>query len=290
MIEDVRGRIDYHEQGTGPVIVLLPGSCSTGAAWRPVIAAWNGQFRCVTTSLLGYGGTAERRTGSDRSMDREAEVVEAVIRKAGGNVHLVGHSFGGMVALAVALRGRAALASLTVIEAPIGEFLGEVGEDRHYDAFQRMRNAYFAAYEAGDPEAIAIMFDFYSGAGAFASLPRQVRDYAVATTPVNIMDWQSAYASGLSMAALAAVDIPVLVLRGGASHPAMQCANALLFRAMGNVALATVDGAAHFMLATHAREVAGFIARHARGVETSPAALAHPARRERQSPDRAAAS
>ena len=65
MIEEPRGRIDYDECGSGPTIVLVPGSCSTGAAWRSVIATWNGQFRCVTTSLLGYGGTAERRTADD---------------------------------------------------------------------------------------------------------------------------------------------------------------------------------------------------------------------------------
>jgi hypothetical protein len=56
MIEEPRGHIDYRECGTGPTIVLVPGSCSTGAVWRPVIDTWNRQFRCVTTSLLGYGG------------------------------------------------------------------------------------------------------------------------------------------------------------------------------------------------------------------------------------------
>jgi pimeloyl-ACP methyl ester carboxylesterase len=34
MIEDPRGRIDYDEAGQGPTVVLVPGSCSTGAAWR----------------------------------------------------------------------------------------------------------------------------------------------------------------------------------------------------------------------------------------------------------------
>ena len=61
MIED-SARIDYEEIGSGPTIVLVPGSCSTGAAWRPVIERLSNQFRCVTTSLLGYGRTAERRT------------------------------------------------------------------------------------------------------------------------------------------------------------------------------------------------------------------------------------
>ena len=58
MIEDARGCIDYDETGAGPTVVLVPGSCSTGAAWRPVMAQWQNRFRVVTTSLLGYGGTA----------------------------------------------------------------------------------------------------------------------------------------------------------------------------------------------------------------------------------------
>src|SRR5262249_14697158 len=53
MIEDARGRIDYEECGAGPTIVLVPGSCSTGAAWRPVIGTLNGRFRYETTSPLG---------------------------------------------------------------------------------------------------------------------------------------------------------------------------------------------------------------------------------------------
>ena len=89
MIEEVRGRIDYDESGEGPTVVLVPGSCSTGAAWRPIIAAWNGRFRCVTTSLLGYGATAERRPASDPAIRHEAEVLEAV-RNAGAAMVVTG--------------------------------------------------------------------------------------------------------------------------------------------------------------------------------------------------------
>ena len=118
MIDEASGRIEYDECGNGPTIVLVPGSCSTGAAWRPVIAAWENRFRCVTTSLPGYGRTAERRAAGDMSIARLAETVESVIVRAGGRVHLVGHSFGGLVSLAVALRHRVAVASLVMMEAP----------------------------------------------------------------------------------------------------------------------------------------------------------------------------
>jgi pimeloyl-ACP methyl ester carboxylesterase len=260
MIEEAAGCIEYDASGSGPTIVLVPGSCSTGAAWRPVIAAWKNRFRCVTTSLPGYGRTAERRTAHDTSVARLAETVESVIAKAGGRVHLVGHSFGGLVALAVALRHRAALASLVMLEAPAMEAVRD--EDRHYRAFRRMTEAYFADFTNGNREAIAAMIDFYGGAGTWAAWPSRVRDYAIETTPVNIRDWASAYGFPLSAATLSAIEIPLLVVRGGDSSAAMQRASAVLHERTRGSALATIDGAAHFMIATHADEVASLIARH----------------------------
>ncbi len=268
MTQELLERIDCEVCGSGPTVVLVPGSCSTGAAWRPLISAWDNRLRCVTTSLLGYGGTAERRTAHDTSISHEADALEWVIRRAsGGSVHLVGHSFGGLVALAVALRNRVRLASVVIIEAPAVELLRERGEQQQY-AFRRMTEAYFTAYESGDAEAIAAMIDFYGGAGTFASWPPRVRAYAVQTTAVNILDWARADGFPLSAAALATIEIPTLVLRGGASHPAMQRANGLLFECMNRAALATIDCAAHFMIATHAGEVGRLIGEHVDSVES----------------------
>jgi pimeloyl-ACP methyl ester carboxylesterase len=262
MIEEARGRIDYDECGTGPTVVLVPGSCSTGAAWRPVIAAWDNRFRCVTTSLLGYGKTAERRTAGDPSISHEAEALESVIRKAGGPVHLVGHSFGGLAALAVALRDRTPLASLTILEAPAVEVLREDRDDQHYRAFRRMTESYFAAFAGGDREAIAAMIDFYGGAGTFAAWPPRVRAYAMDTTPVNILDWASAFGFPLTADILGQVQIPTLVIRGGASHPAVQRASGLVSELVREAVLATIEGGAHFIIATHVNEVARLVAQH----------------------------
>jgi pimeloyl-ACP methyl ester carboxylesterase len=267
MIEHERGRIDYDETGDGPTVVLVPGSCSTGAAWRPVVSQWNNTFRCVTTSLLGYGGTAERRTAGDADISHEAEIIEAVIRRAACPVHLVGHSFGGLTALAVALRRKVPLLNLTIAEAPGPEILRHTGEREHYRAFRDMTEAYFTAFRAGEKAAIDQMIDFYGGAGTFASWPQRVRDYAIDATPVNILDWSSAYGFALTPALLGTVQLPALVLWGEASHPAARRANELLGRHMPNALALAIPGAAHFMIATHANEVAGAIARHVAGAE-----------------------
>ncbi|WP_065752681.1 alpha/beta fold hydrolase [Bradyrhizobium paxllaeri] len=262
MIFETLGPIDYHESGTGSTMVLVPGSCSTGAAWRPVMAQWQNEFRCVTTSLLGYGGTAERRTEGHADIAQESEIIESVIRRAGGPVHLVGHSFGGLAALAVALRQRVPLLSLTIAEAPAMEILRAAGEMQNYEAFRNMSDAYSAAFKRGETNAIARMIDFYGGNGTFAAWPQRVRDYAIETTRANLLDWESAYGFHLTAALLASIDVPTLVVWGEASRPAVGRANDLLGRGIPGAIRATIAGAAHFMIATHPKPFADLVSRH----------------------------
>lgn len=269
MIQEARGCIDYDEGGEGAsTVVFVPGSCSTGAAWRPIISEWEGlperdcRLRWVTTSLLGYGRTAERRSAHRVNITLEAEIVEAVIRRADSPVHLVGHSFGAASVLAVALRSRVPLLSLTLIEPPVAELLRHRGEHWHYRAFRDMSDAYFAAFKHGEADAIGTMIDFYGGAGTFASWPERARRYAIETTAVNMLDWASAYGFEVTPASLASIDIAALVICGGNSHPAMQRVCALLARHLHDALETTIPGAAHFMISTHAREVARQIARH----------------------------
>jgi len=262
MIADARGPIDYDESGEGPTIVLVPGSCSTGAAWRPIITHLRDEFRCVTTSLPGYGGTAERRSRNDADIVAEADILEQVIRHTGGPVHLVGHSFGGLIALAVAMRHPEWLRSLAILEAPAIEILQESGEDRLYGEFRTMAGAYAAAHEAGEPHAIERMIDFFGGAGTFRSWPQRVRDYAVATTPANLLDWTCAFGFALTPALLADVTPRTLVAWGELSHPAAKRANQLVGQHLPKATVAEIPGAAHFMIATHPKQVADMIAQH----------------------------
>jgi pimeloyl-ACP methyl ester carboxylesterase len=260
MIEDARGNIDYTEEGSGPTLVLVPGSWATRSAWRGVIAALGGSFRCVTTSLLGYGGTAERRTEDDLSIDREAEIIEAVAERAGSAVHLVGHSFGGLTCLAVALRRKAQLASLAVLEPVAFELLGHRGEHALSDDVMAMRDDYFAAFQQGDREAARRVIDYYGGAGSFDAMPQRMRDFVVATTAANILDWRCGFDPAPSE--YAALQLPCLVLRGGDGHVALARTAELLCETMPKATLATVAGASHFMMATHPAEVARLIGAH----------------------------
>jgi pimeloyl-ACP methyl ester carboxylesterase len=262
MIEDARGHIDYTEEGSGPTVVLVPGSWGTRSAWRAVMAALDGRFRFVTTSLLGYGGTEERRSESDVSIDHEAAIIEAVIRHAGGAVHLVGHSYGALACLAVAIRRAVPLLSLSLLEPTGVNLLRRAGQFGLHEQISAVRDAYFRAFASGEKEAARHIIDLHDGEGSFDALPPRVRDYIVATTRTNILDWRSGMNMDEPLPAYAAIAAPSLILRGGRAHPYVARSAEILCAAMPNASLEVVPGAAHSMMSTHGGEVARLIRTH----------------------------
>ncbi len=113
--------IYVEEMGRGPPILFLHGLGGSSYSWRfvaPRLAATN---RVIGLDLRGFGR-------SDKPFDRaysstdQANVVKAYIRQANlSRVTLVGHSYGGMVALRLALDRRLEphrIARLVVMDAP----------------------------------------------------------------------------------------------------------------------------------------------------------------------------
>jgi pimeloyl-ACP methyl ester carboxylesterase len=268
MIEDARGKIDYHEQGSGPTIMFVPGSWGTRSAWRGVIAALPGRFRIVTTSLLGYGYTAERRAGTHVRIECEAEILETVMLRARAPLHVVGHSYAGQVCLAVAIRKIAQLTSLTVIEPTVFPLLRQTGDLALYEEVATMHAAYVRAFDAGDKEAARHVIDFVGGKGTFDTLPDRMREYVVATTTTNILDWQCGLGFDAPLSAYAGITAPTLILCGESGHPSIVRAAEILLGAMPRAALKAIPGASHFMMATHPADIAAFVREHVLEAET----------------------
>jgi pimeloyl-ACP methyl ester carboxylesterase len=254
--------VEYDERGEGPALLLLPGSFGTGSGWRAVIDRLAGSYRIVTTSLLGYGTTAERRPAGNSTMRQQTEAIDRILERIAEPTHVVGHSFGGLAALAHVIDGSIKPASLMLVEAnPLG-LLKMSGEADLYARFGAMTRDYFAEFEAGRPDAARLVIDFYGGDGTFAAFPPKVRDYVIATTPANILDWSSGTPFEPPLSAYQTLAAPTLVVRGLEGHPAMMRIAELLAEAIPHSRLESVAGGSHFLPATNPAELARLLDAH----------------------------
>lgn len=250
--------IDFQEAGNGPAVLFVPGSYATPAAWRAMHKLLPGH-RLVSTSILGYGGTAETRRMNDLDMAHEVRVVEEAARRIGQPVHLVGHSFGGTIALATAMAGRVAVRSITTFEANPLALISARGRQGLFEDALRMATAFEAAHLGGERDAAGRVIDYWGGTGAFAALPEPVQDYCRKTTWANVLDWRTAFAFGATPADYAKIEAPVLLVRGAKAVPSMVEITEALSRAIPQARSAVVDGAGHFLISTHPAECAGLL-------------------------------
>ena len=254
--------IEYAERGQGPAILFVPGSFGTGAGWKSVMEKLGDGYRVVTTSLLGYGMTAERRPLGNTITTQQTEVLDAIFERIAAPVHVVAHSYGGLSVLAHALHGKHKAEGMTLVEANPFAILQTAGEEALFAMFGAMTEVYFAEFEAGKPNAARHVVDFYGGAGTFDAFPAKVRDYVVATTPNNIRDWSTGTPFAPPLADYGRITAPTLVVRGAKSHPAMIRIAELLAAHIPDAGLETIDGGSHFLPATHPSDLAKLVVAH----------------------------
>jgi 2-hydroxymuconate-semialdehyde hydrolase len=98
---------NYHDTGDGAPVLLLHGSgpgVTAWANWRTVLPALSGSYRVIAPDIVGFGYTerpADARYQMDTWVDHAVGLLDALeIEKTG----IVGNSFGGGLALALAIR------------------------------------------------------------------------------------------------------------------------------------------------------------------------------------------
>ena len=95
--------VAYRRYGKGPPLLLIHGTASDHSRWSPVLPVLEERFSVYAIDRRGRGGSGD----SDRyEIEREFEDVAAVVDSLGEPVNLLGHSYGGLLALEAALLTR----------------------------------------------------------------------------------------------------------------------------------------------------------------------------------------
>jgi pimeloyl-ACP methyl ester carboxylesterase len=113
-----QGRIRYYAGGAGPLIVLVHGLGGAATNFTELAAALAGRFRVIAVDLPGHGGSDPLVAGA--GIAEFAERIAWCAQQEGfRRAAVLGHSFGGAVALRLALT-RPEIVSALVLVAPAG--------------------------------------------------------------------------------------------------------------------------------------------------------------------------
>jgi pimeloyl-ACP methyl ester carboxylesterase len=84
--------------------------------WRSLTEALKERYRVLAVNLFGYGDTTPWPENAVQTLADHADLVLALCSNSRGPVFIVGHSFGGSVALKAALRLGHKVAGLVLLE------------------------------------------------------------------------------------------------------------------------------------------------------------------------------
>ncbi len=252
-VELVKGRrIGIRSTGTGAPTLLAHCSLAHSGAWGGVMAGLNDRL-CMTAFDLPGHGESEFDTNID-IQDQACETATAILERADGPSHFIGHSFGATVALRCAVERPDLVASLSLYE-PVYFSLLASGNPAAY-AKELEASAEFNAYLLAKdwPKAADLFLKNWGGEGGFAAMPEVQQRYVLKTIPLILESNHTIielHEGGLSLADVARVDVPCLLMEGARSPEVIHRVNDLLEDTLPNVERQVFQAAAHMGPISH---------------------------------------
>ncbi|MFQ6549270.1 alpha/beta fold hydrolase [Aestuariibius sp. 2305UL40-4] len=233
-------------------------SLAHNGVWAPLLKAL-GEDDPILIELPGHGQAPDW----DAAQDYQDQALDAALSALPEQpVALVGHSFGGTVALRLAVEAPRRVAHLTLIEPVFFAAAREAG-DPAYNVHALAFQPFLAAMANGDRESAARIFTELWGAGMpWGRIPQAQRQYLVDRIhliPAGAPAIEEDRADLLRPGRLEALKMPVHLIEGAASPQVVGAIQGELSRRIQGASRDIVDGAGHMLPITHPGVVADLL-------------------------------
>lgn len=222
--------------GAGPPVLLVHGFAQSHRTWLANLEALASRFRVFAVDLPGFG--ASTKVALPRLEDYEDFLVRLLEGQGLASAHVVGHSFGGLMAMGLALDHPAQVRSLAVLGTSgmgptLTDFRSKMAHARTRKEIKTVISRAFhdPARINGQIEAIVEGQLAYRAQPGVMELLAEVNDRGAA--------WIAAVQSRLND-----IKVPMLVL-WGSEDSATSPANADRVRGLPNVEVHLFEGAGH---------------------------------------------
>ena len=261
----------FSVKGEGKAIVLLHGSMASKEQWRGFSEELIPRYKVVCMDLLGYGRTTRPFDPSSYSLRDESALLRSVLEttlEADEPYHLVGHSYGGVVALHHAHHHRHQVKSLTVIE-PMSFHLLDKDHTLIEESRQMIEQIHRFIYEGNALAGAEMFINLWMPPGTFARIGEREKMLLSEGVKKMVADFRAAVSEPLTPADIANLPMPVCLIAGKASPPYSLGITEVVAKTIPGIKFHWVDGG-HFSPVSHPDQVnpiiSGFIDKVEAGV------------------------
>jgi pimeloyl-ACP methyl ester carboxylesterase len=177
--------VDFIEHGSGPTVVLIHSSVAGARQWRSLMETLGDRFRFLAVNLYGYGKTPPWPGPQAQSLLDQAKLLDGLLPGDGSPFAIVGHSFGGAVAMKAAARFGGRVRRLVLLEPNPFYLLKAAGRRSGFAEAEALIGCLKAkGGKGGWPAAAAFFADYWTGPGSWAAMPEDRKaKFAAALTP-----------------------------------------------------------------------------------------------------------
>ncbi|MDJ1014986.1 MAG: alpha/beta fold hydrolase [Paracoccaceae bacterium] len=183
---------DYLEAGAGERVILIHSSVAGARQWRSLMDRLAPRFHAIAINLYGYGGTEPWKMARKQTLSDQVDLVAAMMPDDGSKVSIVGHSFGGAVAMKAAARFSGRIRRLVLIEPNPFHLIVQRGRAEALGEALLLREAIKTHGGSGDWRRAAEVFaNYWTGAGSWDAMPEDRRSKFAEALKPNFHEWDA---------------------------------------------------------------------------------------------------
>ncbi len=252
-----------------PLVVCLHGSASSSRQWAGLTELLQSHVRVISPDLVGYTDSSSFKKGQRFSMDDEVanimQQIETLTGKRNGPLHLVAHSYGGAVALQIALEYPERVASLSLYEpAQFRALLADGPDSREGEEIMAIRQQVrkWLRVPFGQSIAARVFIDYWSGKPVWQNLPAERQQRFADLMPKVAAEFESILYAKITAKSVAEISVPVRLMCGSNTRASAARTSEVLSRLLRNVDYSVIDGVDHMAPTTQPNRLNSLFAEH----------------------------
>ncbi len=244
-------RLAYRVSGNGETVLLLHGSAGSHILWRRLTRAIESSYRVIAPDLLGYGHSVFPPETEVFSLDDEIEPLWNILSGC-DELHIVGYSYGSVVALGLALRARCRISSLALVEPVCFRLLKDTDHADLYEEACIWRRSFESRVDRGDMfGAIETFVNYWPSRMTWDTMSDDVRSHFAGIAAKIPRDMKISFETRFPPTLLRSIGIPTLLVYGENSLEPVRRTAIELNGLIGGSTLSAFPGAMHDLPLSH---------------------------------------